>query len=113
MYQITQIPDYAVQNRILVLYDGSSLSLSMTFRRSQVGWFADLEYGTTFTIKGLRIVNSPNLLHQWRNLIPFGLACYSTANREPTQLQDFSSGDSKLYLLNATEVQAYTDLLSA
>lgn len=52
------------------------------------------------------------MLRQWKNKIPFGLACYSVQNREPSQQQDFSSGTSKLYILNAIEVQQYEQLLA-
>lgn len=93
---------------------GDSVSITMYFRSLQKGWFLnELVYNTTFTIQGVRIVNSPNLLHQWRNFIPFGLACFSTAEREPSLIQDFSSGASKLYILTADEVAEYAEYLRA
>lgn len=113
MYEITQITVDPTQNRNLILYDGSVLRMTMIFKPMQYGWFATLVYGTSFTINNIRIVNSPNILQQWRNLIPFGLACYSTQNREPMQQQDFIAGNSKLYILDHAEVEAFTDLLNA
>ena len=78
----------------------------------QYGWFiTSLVYGS-FTLNGIRISNSPNILNQFRNQIPFGLACYSTNNREPMLQYDFSSGASILYILDQAETQEYADILS-
>lgn len=77
----------------------------------QYGWFINnLTYGT-FVLNGLRITNNPNILYQWSNQIPFGLACLTRQLREPSQQEDFSSGVSKIYLLNEAEVQAYVEFL--
>lgn len=92
----------------------------------QAGWFVQSliyaantasygppsDYTGPFTINELRVTNSPNMLNQFRNQIPFGLACFSTQDREPTQQQDFSSGASKLYLLSQEEVTLYAELLA-
>lgn len=91
--------------------DGTVIALTIYFRPMQFGWFVNqLSYGD-FTLNGLRITNSPNMLNQWRNLLPFGFACYSNGDREPQLLQDFSSGQSKLYILTQEEVEAYADEL--
>ena len=66
----------------------------------------------TFTLNGLRITNSPNMLNQWKNILPFGLACFSTANREPSLQQDFASGNSVLYVLTQAEVTQYSEFLA-
>jgi len=83
----------------------------MYYSQQQYGWyFLNLTYGT-FELNGLRITVNPDMLYQWKNLIPIGLACVTTANREPTQLQDFSSGLFQLYVLTQAEVQQYTEFL--
>lgn len=85
--------------------------MTLYFISLQLGWFiTELVYGE-FVLTGLRITNSPNMLYQFRNQIPFGLACISSQNREPSQQQDFSSNASKLYILTAAEVAAYTEYL--
>ena len=94
------------------LPDGSSFLMTAYYVPMQYGWFfQSLIYGN-FLIHGLRICNLPNILYQFRNQLPFGIACYTQGNREPTQQQDFSSGSSSLYLLSAAEVAAYTGYLS-
>ncbi len=112
MYLIQQVTDDSLQLQTLILPDGSSLSLTIYFVPMQYGWFiTNLTYGS-FVLNGLRITNSPNMLHQFKNQIPFGLACVSTDDREPSQQQDFSSGASKLFIVSAAEVEQYSEFLS-
>lgn len=109
MYPIQQITTDALQNTILVLPNSETCSLTINYMDRQIGWFIiNLTYNN-FQLNGIRIVNSPNLLNQFSNQIPFGLACYTNGNREPTFQQDFSAGNSTLYLLDATEVQEVLD----
>lgn len=113
MYEIKQITDEPRQKRTMFLPDGSPIGMTIYFVSMQQGWFiTELTYGD-FTLNGLRISNQPNMLFQWRNLLPFGLACFSKADREPSLPQDFSSGASKLYILTQAEVDDYAGLLSA
>lgn len=112
MYQIQNLTDDPVQTMTLVLPDGNNINLSIRFASMQFGWFiTELDFGS-LTFQGIRIVNSPNILRPWKNLIPFGLACFSTADREPSQAQDLSSGASLLYILTPAEVLAYEEFLS-
>ena len=111
MLLIQQVTSDPLQLRKLVLADGSQVQMSFYFRPMQSGWFVnEMIYGT-FILQGLRITNSPNMLNQFRNQIPFGFACFSTNNREPSLQQDFSSGASKLYILTQEEVIAYAEFL--
>ena len=111
MYIIQQITTDFKQQQTLVLPDGTTILFQIKFIPLQGGWFIDtLTYGS-FTIHNLRICNSPNMLHQFRNIIPFGLTCFSSYNREPSQQEDFSSGASIMYLLSAAEVNEYATFL--
>lgn len=108
---LTTISDSPLQQQQIVLDTGGTFVFTLYFVPLQQGWFiTELTYGD-FTLHGLRITNSVNMLNQWRNLIPFGLACLSTANREPSLQQDFSSGASNLYILTQAECEQYADLL--
>lgn len=51
------------------------------------------------------------MLLQFKNQIPFGIACYSTNNREPSLQEDFSSGTSQLFILDQAEVKEYFTFL--
>lgn len=112
MNLIQQITTDALQTRTILLKDGTPLTFTMNFIPMQFGWFiTDLVYGD-FELKGIRITNSPNFLYQFKNQIPFGLACFSVNDREPSQAGDFASGASQLYLLPEADVQAYTAFLT-
>lgn len=112
MLRIQQITRAPLQRQTLVLPNGSNLVLTLYFRPLQLGWFInELTYGN-FVLRGVRITNSPNILNQFKNIIPFGLGCFSTANREPSLQEDFASGTSKLYILTQTEVNEYSEFLS-
>jgi len=112
MNQIQQITNDALQQQTLVLADGSSIVIQLYFMPMQYAWqILSLTY-SSFTVTGLRISNNPNILQQFSNVLPFGLACFSTNNREPTQQDDFSSGASNLYILSKAEVAQYTAFLN-
>lgn len=113
MLLINQITANANQQQVLILPDGTSMTLVLYFSSMQFGWFIkSLTYGS-FTLTGLRISNNFNMLRQWKNILPFGMACISDGQREPTLIQDFFSGASKLYILTAAEVQEYEGFLTS
>lgn len=112
MYILQNLTTAPLQVQTLILPDGSSLEMTIYFVPMQLSWFiTNITYGA-FQLNGIHIVNSPNMLNQFRSQIPFGIACYSTNNREPSQQQDFSSGASVLYLLTQAECQEYAEFLS-
>lgn len=113
MYLVNTITDDAAQIQSLILFDGSSLLLKLRFSSMQYAWnIENLTYGN-FVINNLRITNSPNMLQQFIGQIPFGLGCLSIDNREPSLIEDFSSGNSSLYILDTDEVEEYTQLLKS
>jgi hypothetical protein len=112
MFQIQNITTAPRQKQTLVLPDGNQILISMYFCPLQQGWFIPSISYRDFALTNLRIVNSPNMLYQYRNLIPFGLACFSTAQREPSLQEDFAVGNSKLYILTEAEVEEYVEILS-
>lgn len=111
MYPVT-VSSAPYQRQNVILADGTQLSLTLLYRPLQHGWFLTELVYKDFTLNGRRVVNSPNLLHQYRNRVPFGLACFSTGNREPTFQQDFAGGGSSLYVLSPAEVTQYTGYLT-
>jgi len=112
MFQIQNLTSDSRQKQTLVLPDSTSIVLELFFIPMQFGWFiSSLTYGD-FVLTGVRIVNSPNMLYQFRNQIPFGLKCVTQGDREPSQLEDLSSGAVKLYILTRAEVEQYVEYLS-
>lgn len=112
MLRIQQITSDPRQRQTLLLEDGSSVVIQMRFASLQFGWFFDEITHLDFTVRGIRISNNFNMLHQYRNLIPFGIGCISAEDREPSQREDFSSEASKLYILTEGEVDEFTRFLN-
>lgn len=113
MLLINQVTDATTQRRNLVLEDGTSLDLEVQFVPLQGGWFINELSYLGFTLRGVRIGNNLNILNQYRNLLPFGLACVTDLEREPSLQGDFLSGEFKLFILTAEEVQQFSEFLSA
>lgn len=112
MNQLQQITSDPYQTQEFIMPDGTSFTMTLRYAPMQYGWYIEeLVYGD-FRIKGIRVCNSPNMLYQFKNQIPFGLACFTKGNREPTQQQDFSSQTAILYLLTEEEVEEYAEYLS-
>jgi hypothetical protein len=114
MFQIENLTDNALQVQTLILEDGTSILMTLYFSQVAQGWFIqNLTYGT-FILSGFKVVNSPNLLYQWQNILPFGLACFSINNNaiDPSFVGDFLSGNSSLYILTQAECQQYAEFLS-
>jgi hypothetical protein len=78
----------------------------MKYSPQQLVWYIEqLIYGDV-TIQGMRISTNLNILRQFKNLVPFGMACLTADDNDPTQQQDFSSGYANLYILDPTDVLA-------
>lgn len=113
MFIIQQITSDPLQKQTLILTDGTSLQLTLYFRPLQYGWFINELVYQNFTLQGLRLTVSPNMLRQFKNQIPFGLGCFANnVSREPSQQQDFSSGAFSLYILSKAEVAQYENTLA-
>ena len=120
MQRINGITTYPNQNLTLKLLDGTVLQMNLIYRETQNGWFfGGLNWNNGQWIEnGRRVVTHPNMLRQYKNLIPFGLACFTVNNREPTQQQDFVAPStsipsaSSLFLLTASEVASIETSIS-
>jgi hypothetical protein len=112
MYKINQLTTDPRQSQSIILPDGSSAFFEVKYSSMQYGWFVTTLKYNDFELHGVRLVNSPNILHQYRNQLNFGIGCFSQADREPTLIQDFSSGASNLYILTADEVTQFARFLS-
>lgn len=102
---IDRLTDAAYQQSILTGNPGQRIVLTVRFLASQQLWVMDIVW-ESFAAYGIQLVNAPNLLRNYRNLIPFGLACGTTDNQDPYTLDAFSTGYAKLYLLTADEVNS-------
>lgn len=89
------------------LPDGSVAYVDIRYVQNQSGWFYDFRY-KDFIATNRRMVDTPNMLRQFRRIIPqIGIAIYTTDGDlmyEPIFLDDFLSGRAVLNILDAADV---------
>jgi hypothetical protein len=101
---IQGLTDKPKQTTTIVLDDGTKVTLALEYRPQQLGWFYDLTW-EEFTLNGRRLVASPNIVRDFRNLIPFGISVLTAGAVEPLNQGDFVDGTVTLILLDADEVE--------
>lgn len=110
MKSVTGITAQPNQASFIVLEDGSRAQLTLFYRPQQLGWFFNLSWPgnaalpVPFTVNGMRLVSSPNILRQYRKLIPFGLMMFTIDQGEPMGQTCFVDGTADLIVLTAAEV---------
>lgn len=118
MTTIDGLTDQPVQQSSVTLPDGTRAALLLEFKPQQAGWFYSISYplqtGETFTLNGLRLVASPNMLRQWREIIPFGLCLVASPNNlDPMAQECFVDGTAQLLLLDQVDVIEIEDQIYA
>jgi len=111
MYLINGITDAPKQRQTLILPNTKSCTLYLEYKPLQLGWFMSLKY-FDFEVNNLRVVTSGNILNQFKNLIPFGVACFVDELQEPLLKTDFLLARAKLYILDSDEVELFEAFLS-
>lgn len=112
MNKVNGITEQATQVIGLTLEDGSRATLAIYFRPQQNGWFFDLSWPgnpsvpVPFLSRNRRVVTSANMLRQFRDYIPFGLAVFTPDNADPMTQTCFVDGIAEVVLLNAADVAA-------
>jgi len=100
----------------LVLSDGSVAVLELKYRPMTQRWNLDVVHDTfpAGAVRGIGLSAHPNLLRQWRNVIPFGLACVTNTGVDPFSIEDFATQRAVLYLLQGADVRTIeTDVFGA
>ncbi len=103
MTSLNGLTDQPKQNSDFVLADGSRVSIAMEYYPQQMGWFLNVAW-QDFSVTGIRMVTSPGLLRQWKNILPFDLAVYTNGNLDPLNLTDFATRTSIIYVLEAADI---------
>lgn len=104
MQQIDTISTSPDQRMSLVLDNNETVDFRLYFVAMQQSWFYDFTYKNR-TVNGSKVVLTPNSLRQFRRILPFGIAFLSDGDITPFQIDDFSSGRVKMYLLNSADVK--------
>lgn len=103
MKYLNKITDAAQQRFFLSGNEGAKIEMVLRYMPTQEAWFVDFTYEDV-EIKGVRVVNSLNLLRNYRNLIDFGIQCDTVSGLDPYFPSDFADQSANLYLLTEDEV---------
>jgi hypothetical protein len=103
MRQLDKLTSDPAQRYTVVTETGVTFILTLKYLPRISGWAFSIVYGDT-RINDMQLVASPNLLRQWINIFPFGLAITSTDTLDPLYVDDFTTGRIKLYVLSESDV---------
>lgn len=104
MQEITSITNEPRQRMQLVLENNDTVDFRLYYSLRNQAWYFDFTYNDIID-NCLKVVLTPNALRHLKRIIPFGIAFATDGYVEPFQLDDFSSGRVKMYVLNQEEVQ--------
>ena len=105
MLYINHLTDDPQQQANLTGIPGLTIGLTLRFMPRIQRWIMGLTYNGQ-SIQGIAVTTSPNMLRQFRNIIPFGISCVTATGLDPYTVEDFANQASNLYLLNAADVAA-------
>lgn len=103
MYLLNNLTNDASQQLLLTGIPGVQATMTLQFKPRIAAWIMGIEY-KIFSVQGLRVVASPNMLRKWKNILPFGMACVRSDGLDPYQQGDFLNGIASLYLLDTSDV---------
>ncbi len=108
MITINGLSATPLQSFNVPLDDGTIVYFTLRYNPAVQMWFANIEH-EDFTLNGLRLCNNFNLLHQYKNIIPFGLFVEIVGESEPLLINDFQSERVRLNILTAAEVEQLSE----
>lgn len=112
MNLIDNLTGFADQQTNLLLPDGTTAQLRLIFCGATNRWYFNLVHPLKPNgINGVQLCCFPNILHQWDNILPFGIACVTADGTDPFNANDFATGRVKLYLLNEEDIDNIESVL--
>lgn len=102
MIRITKLTNASKQKVLVIGEDGEQVLIELTYSSTQEAWNMNLTHDD-FTANGIQLTVSPNILHNFKNILPFAIACDSLDGFEPKYIDDFSDGRIKLFMLSGDE----------
>lgn len=103
MRLVNKLNSNSIQRAYLTGNPGQRIILDLRYLPTQQIWMADLQLDS-FEVKGIFVTVSPNLLHSFHNVIPFGLVVTTDDGQEPRGVDDFDTGYAKIFLMDQNEV---------
>lgn len=109
MQEITGITPEYKQKLTLTITNFGYADLTLYYKPNQFAWFFDLTW-QDFSTTNQQLTMSPNILRQYRNILPFGILCINSEGLDPLVLESFNT-DTQLYLLDPDEIEQYETVL--
>lgn len=103
MRQIVVLNDQAKQNFRVSVANYDFVDVTMEFCRSQYAWYMSIKWGDTFESNNDRVACSPNILRQYRKLIPFGFLIRGPDSIDPFAIDAWMTG-WEIYILDETDL---------
>lgn len=110
MRQITSLTSDPKQQFDAVIEGYDAATIYLEYKPQQYGWFMNITWGN-FASYNIRVALGPNILRQFKNILPFGIAIGGINNIEPVLLTDWLS-NNQFYILDAAEVQLVEDAIN-
>lgn len=104
MNSIDNLVKSSNQQTTVLLPGGETADVGMLFHEATERWVMNISYGDRL-ILGVGVAFHANLLRQWKNTLPFGIACITQDQTDPFRVDDFSSGRAVLYLLTSSDTE--------
>ena len=79
----------------------ASAVIVIEYRDLQYGWFISVQWGS-FVLNNERVSNSPNLLRQFQNLLPFGIMISGKNDVDPMLIDSWVTTND-LYIVDSTD----------
>lgn len=103
MLYINKLTKDAQQNTILTGIPNTTINMTLRYMPRVERWIMGVTW-KDFSVQGIAIVTSLNLLQQWANVIPFGICCIRSDGLDPYQIDNFLNKVANLYLLDSTDL---------
>lgn len=104
MYIATTITQYPNQLHSIPLENNETAEIRLYYNARMQCWYLDIQYGEVI-INCIKMVIHPNLLRQFRNIIPFGIMIAADGFVEPFEIEAFTSGRVQFGILTSEEVK--------
>jgi hypothetical protein len=97
MRLITGITNDAKQQFDAVIEGYDVATIYLEYKPNQQSWFMDVTWGD-FQTKNIKVVTSPNILRQFKNVLPFGVMITGVDAGDPLLLDDWLSNNEFIML---------------
>ena len=103
MKQISTLSSSPRQKLNFITESGKTIDMTFRYLATQSRWVLDFSYENGFSVNGLAVVCSPNMLDKYRNMIDFGINVMSVDWQDPWSITSFSDGLCAVSVLNDEE----------